>query len=142
MSVVMVVLGGACTNGHGSWDYVYIRFRRRAEQGVLDALLQTPESFGLKDGWQPWLPARRFVPICRPRVHSQGVGRLCSDLASVLALVELTRLKPVMRGLKPDRPEAGNAIVKVVRAVLRSGVETGHLSQNVAKDVAYIRSGG
>lgn len=47
-----------------------------------------------------------------------------------------------MRDLKPDRPEAGNAIVKALRAVLRFGVETGHLSQNVAKDVAYIRSGG
>ncbi|WP_366052848.1 transposase [Gluconobacter albidus] len=40
---------------YGQWNSVYVRFRSRAEQGVWDALLQTPIDLGLTDDWQHML---------------------------------------------------------------------------------------
>ncbi len=43
---------------YGKWNSVYVRFRRQAEQGVWDALLQTLVDLGLIDDWQHMIGSR------------------------------------------------------------------------------------
>ncbi len=49
-------------------DSVYVRFRRWAEQGVWDALLETLVELGLTDDWQ------HMIDTTTVRGHSQAAG--------------------------------------------------------------------
>jgi len=70
---------------YGKWNSVYVRFRRRAEQGVWDALLQTMVDLGLTDDWQHMIDSTTV----RGHVSAAGgkgelVRRLLVNHAAVL----------------------------------------------------------
>jgi hypothetical protein len=63
---------------YGKCNSVYVKFRRSAEQGVWDALLQTLVDLGLTDDWQ------HMIDSTSVRGHVSAAGRKGEAFANAL----------------------------------------------------------
>ena len=68
----------AAVTGCSQWNSIYVRFRRWAEQGVWDALLETLVELGLTDHWQ------HMIDSTTVRGHSQAAGAKGGRIRRVL----------------------------------------------------------